>query len=202
MPGRLLIFPSPATHLPPGIDWANEGNRRRFSVNFYADLLAYLNVRVIVNLDVHAPTHVVTEHRAVYASKGIRYLAVGDLLLVRTAKTPASPFAKPSPTSTVMSSTLQSLACASPIQTQDSSRLGADLKAESFKGPLSLQALEKMLCAAREVEKETGGIIAVHGPSNHDFQDAHHCALQPCCPPEAFHTQLCAYLPGTSFTTR
>ena len=49
--GRFLLFPAPAADLPPGVDWADDGGRRRFSPAFYASLLRDMGAAVAVGLD-------------------------------------------------------------------------------------------------------------------------------------------------------
>ncbi len=53
VPGRVLLFPSPAGDLPPGQQWAEDGprGRRRFGAAFYAALLSDLGTEVVVGLD-------------------------------------------------------------------------------------------------------------------------------------------------------
>lgn len=59
VPDRLLLFPAPAPtdRLAPGCDWADEeGGRRVFSAEYYADLLQELGVSAVVCLDRYAPS--------------------------------------------------------------------------------------------------------------------------------------------------
>jgi hypothetical protein len=51
VPGRILLFKPPSSALPPGAQWADGDGERRFSPAFFADLLDYLGVSLVVPCD-------------------------------------------------------------------------------------------------------------------------------------------------------
>ena len=53
VPGRFLLFPTPAATLPLGCDWADDGpdGKRRFGPDFCAALLVDMGAAVVVGLD-------------------------------------------------------------------------------------------------------------------------------------------------------
>ncbi len=54
IPGRLLIFPTPAGDLPVGQHWADADCHRTFAPSFYADLFGHLGVSTVLRLDAGA----------------------------------------------------------------------------------------------------------------------------------------------------
>jgi hypothetical protein len=51
VPGKILIFDAPSPHMPPGRQWHDVAGKRRFSADFYADLLHDLGVTLVVRAD-------------------------------------------------------------------------------------------------------------------------------------------------------
>jgi hypothetical protein len=51
VPGKILMFDAPCPHLPPGRSWQDVDGERRFSADFYAELLHDLGVTLVVRAD-------------------------------------------------------------------------------------------------------------------------------------------------------
>ena len=78
IPGKILLFRSPSDDITKDCTWSDIDGQRYFGASFYADLLSFLSVSVVVTLDEADPER--TEQlRDAFAAAGIDYCGFEDL---------------------------------------------------------------------------------------------------------------------------